>query len=85
MPIATSPPSGTAEFEFVGFVYLDTQSAAHPVVHVDLSVGGLLVCFAEDSRDPNVRSSIIFAITGPRALLARFWSKALGEEIEAAA
>lgn len=44
--------------------------------------GGL--CFADDSRDPNEKASLIFAATGPRALMPPFWARVFGEEPQSA-
>jgi hypothetical protein len=47
-----------------------------------LIYGGL--CFAEESRHPGVKSSLIFAVTGPKALLPTFWSTVFGSKLDAA-
>jgi hypothetical protein len=47
-----------------------------------LVYGGL--SFGESSRDPNRKHCIIFAVTGPRALLASFWTGVFKEELPAA-
>jgi hypothetical protein len=47
-----------------------------------LIYGGL--CFAEESRDPHGKHSLIFAVTGPGALLPRFWASVFKEELQPA-
>jgi len=44
--------------------------------------GGL--CFGERSRDSEGKHSLIFAATGPRALMPRFWASVFGEELQPA-
>jgi hypothetical protein len=47
-----------------------------------LVYGGL--CFAEGSRDPNGKHSIIFAVTGPKGLLPNFCASVFKEQLPAA-
>jgi hypothetical protein len=47
-----------------------------------LVYGGLN--FAESSRDPNGKHSVIFTVTGPRTLLPNFWSSVFREKMPAA-
>ena len=67
------------------FIYEGVQTLDSPQSNLwrFQTYGGL--CFAEDSRDRNGKHALIFAATGPRALMPRFCASVFGEELQPAA
>lgn len=66
---------GESTFIYEGFQTVDSPKST---LWRFLVYGGL--CFAENSRNPGEKASLILAVTGPRALLRDFWESVFGEK-----
>jgi hypothetical protein len=67
---------GEGTFIYEGLRTIDSPQSA---LWRFLIYGGL--SFAENSRDPSEKASLIFAVTGPRTLLPNFWKTVFGEKL----